>query len=139
MDRYILTARDIEALYADIDISELELPDVQPTYAKINRGETNDPLDDAALRLAQAGEYAQAVAKQQNHIDRLIRQRIEKRIADPVKRRVLNAKITERVKIGQPDLTVSTTEGAISAKTSAALASEIRSFRRFGIICSPGS
>jgi hypothetical protein len=128
-DRYITTERDIHALYDDVDVSTLQLPDVLsilvdaiqvqemgdvPNRFSAERGTTS-------VQTNELETFNEVAEKHAGHIDRLVRERLQRTIQDGVKSRVLNAKISERVQIAQPDLTVTTTEGAKGARSSAAL------------------
>lgn len=127
-DRYIITEKDIHALYDTVDIATVQLPDILTTLVDAVQA---SPLGDKEGRFSVEGNigiqpgqidtFKEEVEKSAKHIDRLIRERITRDIPDEVKRRVLNAKIRERVTIAEPDITSTTTEGAKSAQTIAAL------------------
>lgn len=110
-DRYVITQQDIRALYADVDLSEITLPDDKPTeadtitfaggilggilggdFGAANRARNNYRKD----QLHKAAARADA-------IDQAIRNRIEKAVDDPVKRGILLDKFSSIQRVSQPD------------------------------------
>lgn len=138
-DRYIITEKDIHALYDDVNLDEeasaarAKLPELQTRLATITEfldsltqegvptSTSNFSVETGATKRQAQEEYRQEVENYAQHIDRLVRRRLRNTIRDDRKRRVLSAKIGERVQIAQPTLDVTKTEGAKSASSTAAL------------------
>lgn len=125
-DRYILTETDIAALYSGISFTGEDavlLPDVRAGLRKVEMFErwasqsSPNPADYTALAESQrnfwqvgaADAYRTATEKLIGHVDRVVRERVQAAITDPVKLRVVNAKIGHRQTVSQPDLTVTGT------------------------------
>lgn len=144
-DRYIITELDIQALYDSVNIEDVQLPDMTPMlqgtsdaaaaiaavsaqlapfgvdpFASID---TNQLVSGAINKAAQ--DYLLATEKTQNDIDAQIRRRLQRAIQDPVKRRILDTKIQERVQVTQPDFKqTGTLKSDLTGKQLAALRGE---------------
>jgi hypothetical protein len=151
LDRYVITEGDIHALYDDVAISQLVMPDLEPVVlgtvgapSFAQSGRTPDALDqvlEARLNEFQRDQkvvenvqraknfFDIGTATLANQITREIRDRLDHAIRDVIKQGVLDVKIGVRVQIEQPDvmdLRAVSVAGSVVSASSARDVAELR-------------
>lgn len=117
-DRYVVTEKDIQALYNDVTLDNIRLPERKETLIRLaaNAQTADDQLSVAsnvpglsdvaqASQVAARESYRTAVRSTTDDVIARIQQRLSASVVDDVKRRILTTKIAERQVVKQPDFT----------------------------------
>lgn len=128
LDRYIMEAKDIAALNPEINLGEVELPDMQQVLDVISdavaaSNNTAGPttisgsVEQARAKAIDAvsNEYKTRTQTQSDDLKRLLIESVQDQVRDEVKRRVLTRKVVETVPVSQPSLTQTGTQKIDSA------------------------
>jgi hypothetical protein len=119
-DRYVMTEKDIHALYDDIEISQVDLPEVRPmiltqtpqldleSFTNIPAELSNLLLDQASVIHAQRDIYGISVRETAASLAASVKRRLQRVIRDPVKQRVVLSKFDKVQSISQPAVTETT-------------------------------